>query len=171
MKLTVMTPKYVLRSIDSNQDDLSDYLSWMQDVKSNPYIQSVRSNYSLTELIQYIEEKNDSPTAMLLGIFLAENGKHIGNLKFDPILFADRRAVFGMLIGELKFRGIGVGKEILPYIFSKLCNEYGIKLVELGVDADNKAAISLYQRIGFSIKSSHGANGLWMSKSICEKTE
>jgi ribosomal-protein-alanine N-acetyltransferase len=171
MKLSLLTPTYVLRSIDSNQDDLSGYLSWMQDVKSNPFIQSVRTDYGLNELIHYIEEKNDSLNAMLLGIFFAENGKHIGNLKFEPILFADRKAVLGLLIGEPEFRGIGVGTEILPYIFSKLCRDYGIKLVELGVDADNKAALSLYQKVGFSIKSNHGDSGLWMSKSICEKTE
>jgi hypothetical protein len=43
--------------------------------------------------------------------------------------------------------------------------------VELGVDVDNSAALSLYKKIGFSIKSSHGDSGLWMSKSICEKPE
>jgi RimJ/RimL family protein N-acetyltransferase len=171
MELALLTPKYVLRSIDSNQDDLSGYLSWMQDVESNPFIQSVRTDYGLNELIQYIKEKNDSPNALLLGIFLAENGKHIGNLKFEPIQFADRKAVLGLLIGDLGFRGIGVGTEILPYIFSKLCSEYGIELVELGVDVDNNAALSLYKKIGFSIKSSYGDSGLWMSKSICEKPQ
>lgn len=171
MKLSLLTPKYVLRSIDSNQDDLSGYLSWMRDVKSSPFIQSVRADYGLNELIQYIEEKNDAPNAMLLGIFLAENGKHIGNIKFEPILFADSKAVLGLLIGDPKFRGTGVGTEILPYIFSKLCSEYGIKLVELGVDVDNNAALSLYKKIGFSIKSNYGDSGLWMSKSICEKPE
>lgn len=169
MKLSLLTPKYVLRSIDSNQDDLSSYLSWMQDVKSNPFIQSARPDYPLNELIEYIEKKNDAANALLMGIFSAENGKHIGNLKFDPILFDDRKAVLGLLIGEADFRGIGVGTEILPYAFSKLSGEYGIELLELGVDVDNKAAISLYQKIGFNIKSSHGTNGYWMSKAICEK--
>ena len=170
MKLSLLTPKYVLRSIDSNQDDLSGYLNWMQDVKSNPFIQSVRPDYRLNELIEYIEEKNDAANALLLGIFSANNGKHIGNLKFEPIQFDDRKAVLGLLIGEVDFRGIGVGTEILPYVFSKLCSEYDIELVELGVDIDNKAALSLYQKMGFSIKSNHGTNGCWMSKSICEKT-
>ncbi len=170
MKLSLVTPAYVLRSIDSSQDDLSGYLSWMQDVKSNPFIQSVRTDYGLNELIHYIKEKNDASNAMLLGIFFAENGKHIGNIKFEPILFADRKAVLGLLVGDPEFRGIGVGTEILPYIFSKLCTEYGIEFVELGVDIDNIAALSLYQKMGFIVKSSHGDNGLWMSKSICQKT-
>ena len=170
MKLSLLTPAYVLRSIDSNQDDLSGYLSWMQDVKSNPFIQSVRADYGLNDLIHYIEEKNVASNAILLGIFFAENGKHIGNIKFEPILFADRKAVLGLLIGDTEFRGIGVGTEILPYVFSKLYIEYGIEFVELGVDIDNNAAISLYQKMGFSVKSSHGDNGLWMSKSICQKT-
>lgn len=170
MKLSLVTPGYVLRSIDSSQDDLSGYLSWMQDVKSNPFIQSVRTDYELNELIQYIKEKNEASNAILLGIFFAENGKHIGNIKLEPILFADRKAVLGLLVGDPEFRGIGVGTEILPYIFSKLCSEYGIEFVELGVDIDNIAALSLYHKMGFNVKSSHGENGLWMSKSICQKT-
>jgi RimJ/RimL family protein N-acetyltransferase len=141
----------------------------MQDVKSSPFIQSARPDYQLKELIEYIDEKNDAADALLLGIFSANNGKHIGNLKFEPILFDDRKAVLGLLIGDADFRGIGVGTEILPYVFSKLCGEYEIELIELGVDVDNKAALSLYQKMGFNIKSSHGTNGYWMSKSICEK--
>jgi ribosomal-protein-alanine N-acetyltransferase len=171
IKLSMLTPRYILRPIDSNQDDLSGYLSWMQDEKSNPFIQSVRNDYSLSELIEYIQKKNSSPNVMLLGIFCAENGKHIGNLKFEPILFTDRRAVLGLLIGDPEFRGIGVGTEILPYVFSKLCDEYGIELVELGVDSDNKAALALYKKMGFGIKSSYGDCGLWMSKYICKRTE
>ena len=54
-----------------------------------------------------IKKKN----LIFFGIFF--NGKHIGNLKFENIYLNSKNAVWGILIGDKKYRGKGIGNQVL----------------------------------------------------------
>jgi len=165
---TIITPSYTLRSLDPTRDDLTNYLSWMRDEDSNSFIESVNRNYSLEKLTEFIDSKNHSVDCILLGIFTSSEQLHIGNLKFESISKKEKRAVLGMLIGDLKSRGKGIGTQILPFAFLKMRKEFGIEIIELGVNSENHPALSLYKKVGFEIVSPYGEGGFWMRKLIIE---
>jgi RimJ/RimL family protein N-acetyltransferase len=120
----------------------------MRDVKSNRFIQGANKNISLENLHRYVDEKNQSPNSLLLGIFHRETSKHIGNLKLEPIFFG-LDATLGILIGEEAWRGKGVGFEVINRVIEYSFERFKLNKINLGVDPNNIAAINLYKKVGF----------------------
>lgn len=150
------TNNFLLRNLDPIQDDLNAYLSWMRDILQNKFIEGVRKDYSIKELQSYIVEKNSSLDAILFGIFDKENGKHIGNIKLEPIV-EKRYAWIGILIGDLAYRGKGVGFEVITELMQFSKEVLLLQNVYLGVNKNNTTALKLYKKLGFVELSSHNS--------------
>lgn len=143
------TNNFLLRNLDPIQDDLNAYLSWMRDILQNKFIEGVKKDYSIKELQSYIVEKNSSLDAILFGIFDKECGKHIGNIKLEPIV-EKKYAWIGILIGDLAYRGKGVGFEVIKELIQFSEKVLLLQNVYLGVNKNNTTAIKLYKKIGFA---------------------
>ncbi len=152
-----------MRVIDQHHDSLHNYLTWMTDIKSNPFIDSVRSNFTVDELKEYISQKNISDDALLLGIYEKFSGNHIGNIKLEPII-KKSTACLGILIGEVNMRGKLVGFEVISSVLVFARDVLFLNSLYLGVSRDNIPAIKLYQKIGFiqRIPSQYIENNLEM---------
>lgn len=148
MKAEFSSERFVIKSLTAEVDELKVYLSWMRNKKANPFIEGVNENFTSQKLIDYVLEKNDSNTALLLGIFVKPNKTHIGNIKLEPII-PRKSAVIGILIGEEDWRGKGVGFEVMSRVLVYCFKNLELETVELGVNKKNIAAINLYSRIGF----------------------
>ena len=148
LKAELSSERFLIESLPPEIDELKNYLSWMRNVKTNPFIQGVNENFTSQKLIDYILEKNDSRTALLLGIFVKPDKTHIGNIKLEPII-PRKSAAIGILIGEEDWRGKGVGFEVMSRVLEYCFNDLELETVELGVNKKNIAAINLYLRIGF----------------------
>jgi len=148
LNISLSTERFLLRSIDQENDDLRNYLAWMKDAKSNIFIQGVKTDYTVEELKQYVCQKNLSNEALLLGIFEKSNGKHIGNIKLEPIIHR-RTACIGILIGELNMRHKSVGFEVISSLIEFARSELNLESLYLGVSQNHLVAIKLYTKLGF----------------------
>ena len=148
---TLETSRLIIKPL-SQTDNIEDYLSWMKD-KSNIFISSVNPNYTNADIYNFICEKNSDPNALLLGIFDKITGKHIGNGKFEPINFDEKYAVFGILIGDVNFRGKGVVVEFIHACFHEILIPMNITKLVLGVNKLNRNAIKAYSKAGFKPSS------------------
>lgn len=131
------------------EEDASDaYAAWLNDPEVNQWLETRR--VTVPELRDYIRAKRASPSALLFGIFWKETGQHIGNVKLEPIDDEKKEATIGILIGEKPFWGKGVATEVtnlaVKYAFSAL----GLQAVTLGVIPENKPAIRVYEKCGFT---------------------
>ena len=169
LKAEISSEHFILKSLDPKVHDLSNYLSWMRNTNSNIYIQGVSKNYSSEELIRYITEKNNSWTALLLGIFTKSDFHHIGNIKLEPIV-TKKSATIGILIGEESWRGKGVGFEVIARLLEYSFNDLELEIVELGVSKRNLKALSLYTRLGFKENVQNQTSQDSMTMSISKKT-
>ena len=120
----------------------------MTNIKSNPFIDGVRSNFTVDELKQYISQKNVSDDALLLGIYEKLNGNHIGNIKLEPIS-KKGLACLGILIGEVNMRGKLVGFEVISAVIVFARDVLCLNSLYLGVNRENIPAIKLYKKTGF----------------------
>ncbi|MCI1945948.1 GNAT family N-acetyltransferase [Clostridium luticellarii] len=79
------------------------------------------------------------------------NGKVVGNLNFSGGL-TQRTAHIGELgVSILKeYWGNGIGRELIEYLISWSRNSKIIRKINLRVRTDNKRAINLYKKLGFS---------------------
>lgn len=128
-----------------------EYCGWLNDAEVNKYLETRET--TIAKLKKYIKEKNENPRCLFLGIFFKENNKHIGNIKLEPINFKNLKATIGILIGDKDYWGKGIATEavmlLIDYGFQKL----NLKEINLGVILENKAAIRVYKKVGFRVKS------------------
>ncbi len=164
MKAELSSERFRIKSLSPKIDDLKVYLSWMRDKNANPFIQGVNENLSLEELLNYVTEKNNSNTALLLGIFVKPDDTHIGNVKLEPIILR-KSAAIGILIGEENWRSKGVGFEVITRVLEFCFTDLELELVELGVNKKNLRAIRLYTRLGFieNTQESNSGDSIRMS--------
>src|SRR3990167_7327418 len=87
------------------QDDATQaYCDWLNDPEVNAYLETKQA--TIESIQKFIKEKNESPMALLLGIFWRETDLHIGNVKLEPII--NNLADIGILVGDKSYWGKGV---------------------------------------------------------------
>ena len=165
--IKIFAGKYYLSSIVKT-DNLNNYLSWMKNPLENQYILSAKDSYSIDELRTFIDICNKDESTILLGIYDKIDDKHIGNIKYDNINKLDKSAYLGILIGEQKYKGVGVAKQTITISIKWLNENLGVENILLGVDNGNIPALKLYQKLGFRPIANKGKNGLLMNLNINE---
>lgn len=145
----ILGERIYLRSLFS-VDATEKYARWLNDPEVNRHLETRKA--TIDDLKKYIEEKNNSPNCLFLGIFLKENNEHIGNIKLEPIDKDKKRATFSIVVGEKGYWGTGLGTEatkiLVDYGFKKL----GLDVIGLSVVLENKSAIRVYEKAGFQVK-------------------
>jgi len=138
--------KYIyLRAL--TMDDVSEkYCGWLNNPGVNKYLET--RHCTMPELKKYVRKKIDNPDIIFFGIFEKDTNIHIGNVKLE-INREQKKAIFGILIGDKNYWGRGLGTEA-----TKLISEYAfinsdIDEIELGVISDNIVACKAYERAGF----------------------
>jgi len=153
------------------RDINEEYLGWLNNPRVTRYLESGIFPYTMLELEQFFQQLSHSRDQILLAIVEKENDTHIGNVKLGPINWIHRKATFGILIGNERYWGKGMGSEA-----TRLMVDYGfyrlnLRRVELGVYAEHEQAVRSYQNVGFQIEgrfretSFHEGeykDGLWM---------
>lgn len=128
-------------------DVTARYCSWLNDSEVNKFLETKSSN--LAQLTQYVKEKINRSDVLFYGIFDKENDTHLGNVKLEPVDWAGKKAVFGIMIGDRNYWGRGIGTEATRLISDYALGELGLDEVELGVIADNTKACRAYEKAGF----------------------
>lgn len=149
----IRTSRFVLRPLQP--DDVTEvYSRWFDDPVVAPHILAARSAHDVLSLRRYVDERVGRDDVLFLGIFTADKGEHIGNVKYEPV---DRRAgfaVMGILIGDPVWRGQRVAEEVIVASARWLQAHRGIHEILLGVDKNHCTAIAAYEKIGFRVESS-----------------
>lgn len=145
---SLLSRRLFLRNLDCHNDDLSRYLGWMRDEKSNPFIQGVDKAITYEDLQRYVDSKNASSDALLLGIFARDINLHFGNIKLEPMSL-NSEAYLGILIGDVAYRNQGYGFESIHCLLNYAFHNLSLNQVNLGVNLGNSSAVHLYKKMGF----------------------
>jgi len=145
-----------LRVLDEEKDATEEYCDWLNDPDVNKYLETKEA--TISELMQYIKDKNNDPNSLFLGVFLKKDSKHIGNIKLEPIDFDDKKATLGILIGNKEYWGRGLGTEATKLLIEYAFNTLDLIEVNLGVISENKAAIRVYEKVGFNYENKTPGN-------------
>lgn len=125
-----------------------DYVNWLNNPKVNKYLES-GGDYTIEALRQFLEEQ-ERKQILFWAILLKKSNKHIGNIKIDPIDKAQNSGEYGILMGDVEEWGKGYAKEASLKIIDYCFKDLNLSKITLGVLDQNKAALKLYERIGFS---------------------
>lgn len=129
--------------------DYADYyLKWFNDPEIFGHLRDMSYLSNLQEQKQWVEQVHRDPTQRVYNIFYIPDDQLIGDGGFMHINWEDRKAEVGLVVGEKKYQGLGLGAESLWL----LC-KYGFEELKLhnilGENyADNPIAISNARKIG-----------------------
>jgi [ribosomal protein S5]-alanine N-acetyltransferase len=149
-------------------DANEDYLRWMNDPEVTKGLDSGLFPSTIEALRDYVSNITRSRSDIMFAIIDKASNKHIGNIKLGNINWVNRNGELGILIGDKTAWGKGFGKDacalLVEYAFTKL----NLRKVWLAVYSDNKAAHSLYLKLGFKeegcLKNHVFSDGKFMDK-------
>jgi ribosomal-protein-alanine N-acetyltransferase len=146
--ITIYTERLVLKSITI--EDCSDkYVSWLNDVDVNKYLEFSFQKQDMDELILFVNSVAQKPNVVFLSIRLKLNNKHIGNIKIDKISQNHLTGEYGIMMGDKSEWGNGYAKEASIAIIDFCFNKLKLQKLNLGVINGNTHAIKLYESLGF----------------------
>ena len=134
-------------SIRSIQDrDTSLIVRWRN-------LDTVRSKFIFQEKFTEALHRNWMKTKVKTGDavqFIIElDGRPVGSVYLRDIDTYNKKAEFGIFIGEDYARGYGVGKEATRQIIEYAFNHLNLNKIFLRVFEENVVAISCYKNVGF----------------------
>ena len=130
-----------------NPDDADKYIAWMNDpLIAGHFGQSHRVVGSKGDLDWLFAPPTDTQR---YAIVLKEGDTMIGVISLQNIDHLHRTAFFGIFIGEAQHRGKGYGAEAIRLLLAYGFDTLNLNNIMLSVNADNVAAISCYEKVGF----------------------
>jgi [ribosomal protein S5]-alanine N-acetyltransferase len=144
-------PQVYLRPLE--RTDLNqNYLSWLNDPEVTRFMEAGLFPTTTQDLERYFQSVTGSREQVAFAIVHKKSGRHIGNAKLGPIHWIHRGATFGILIGDKKFWGHGVGEDATRLTVE--CGFYKLNLrrIDLGVFAEHKSAVRCYEKVGFKVE-------------------
>jgi len=153
MRPVFLKGENIMLSPLSAKHDLTDYASWLNDQETVLFIAGGKFPSTKEALAEYIDSCKHSNEGMLLGIFLNKSYKHIGNIALNHIMWKDRYADIGVLIGDKKSRGKGYAIEAVKLLTEHAFYKLNLHKIYAGMVKENKASINAFNRLGFKIEA------------------
>lgn len=107
---------------------------------------------SLVEAEQEFEANQSEPDPNLILLIIDVDGRPVGDIAIFEIERRSQRAGIGLGIWRPEDRGQGYGTDALRATLRWAFRELNLHRVELGVDPENKAAIRVYEKLGFVVE-------------------
>lgn len=139
------------------------YVSWMNNLEVYRYLET-GGNYKIEDLQKYLESVETTPSILFWAIHLKENDKHIGNIKIDPVNNRHGLGEYGIMMGDSSEWGKGYAKEASEMVINHCFHDLHIRKMTLGVVEDNRAALNLYKKLGFSTEGIYIDHGYYDGK-------
>ena len=122
----------------------------MNDRDTSKYLINYNKKYNLEDIQKYVKFLSNSKLDYFYSIH-KKNNEHIGNLRLGPIQQKTNTIRFGMMIGNKKNWGKGIGSQVMEFTINQCFKKNNFDKIILSVSDKNKAAIKLYEKFKFKI--------------------
>jgi len=146
------TERLILAPIEI--DNIDEYYIFLNNEKNDIYTEHAEFPHSQNEIKQYILGKSESKNSIFLGIYTKVNKSHIGNIELCNINSIHGTAEYKILIDSNHHRN-GYAFEASIKLFEHAFKKLNLFKINLGVSELNKAALKLYNKLGFSIEGTY----------------
>ena len=151
MTTQVKTARLCLRSLIES-DAVQTYADWLNDPEVNRYLETRHAVQSIESCQAFIRQCNQDPSSNLFGIFIIENGQHIGNAKLGNVNLHHARAELSLFIGEKSCHGKGFGAEVVKALTGYAFNQLGLERVQAGCYEKNLQSLRIFLNAGFTME-------------------
>lgn len=151
MKIEIKTERLFFRPLIES-DAVQAYADWLNDSNVNRYLETRHQVQTIESCRDFIRNCNEDPLSNLFGIFLKENGMHIGNAKLGNVNLHYARAELSLFIGEKLFRGKGLGKEVVQALTRYGFENLGLERVQAGCYQGNLQSLKIFLSAGYTVE-------------------
>lgn len=117
--------------------------------KETRMLTGTQKHFTLEQIHQYIANKGQDSSSVLLLICLCENDQVIGDVQIGDIDSKNRSAFIRISIDQNAYQGKGYGSEALLLMLDYGFGILNLHRIELNVFAFNERAIHTYEKLGF----------------------
>lgn len=151
MKIRIETERLTLRTL--RPEDVSpEYVAWLNDPAVNKYLSCANNRQTFESCLDYVRSYECRDDEALIGIFLRENGLHIGNLTLSLIDLENKTGTAGICIGRKEFTGKGFGKEALGGVLNYCFRHLGLRSLQAYLNTNNVISLNLFKSCGFEVE-------------------
>lgn len=124
------------------------FVRWMNDPDVTRYLARVLP-MTMEEEQEWIRKRAEDRSSLVLMIVASPDDAPIGSVGLHAISYLNRRATFGIQIGEREYWNRGFGSEATELMLEIGFERLNLNRVELDVYETNQRAIHVYERAGF----------------------
>lgn len=151
MPSIIQTKRLILRNM-LEDDATEEYVGWLNDYAVNKYLETRHELQTLEMCRQFIRSCNHDTGSHLFGVFLASNGKHIGNAKIGFINPIHGSAELSLFIGDKNYWGMGFGAEIVKSLTNYSFETLGLAKLEAGCYEGNISSLRAFLKVGYVVE-------------------
>lgn len=140
------------------------YVDWLNDPEINRFLETRFSAQDIDSCIEYVERMNADPSSHFFGVFLKDDGRHIGNAKLGFINRWHKTAELSLLLGDKAEWGKGYGTEVVRALTAYGFDQLALERIEAGCYEANLGSLRAFLRVGYTVEGffrkslSHGAD-------------
>ena len=132
-------------------EDVDRYVAWFNDPEVARFLESAYPMSRASE-VEWLANRTKTPIGYDNATFAVETlaeGKHIGSVALRDLKPEDRKATFGIVIGDKDFWDHGYGTDATLTLLRFAFDEMNLRRVMLHVDERNARAIACYRKCAF----------------------
>ena len=138
----------ILRQIEIS-DCTPSYVSWLNDPIINQYLETRWSEQNLASIQSFVQSQRESDNSILFAITLANDGRHIGNIKLGPINNHHRHADVSYFIGDKTMWGKGIATKAINLVCGYGFRDIKLHRIEAGTYAKAVGSQRALEKNGF----------------------
>lgn len=131
-------------------ENVSDqYLNWLNDPIINVFTEFKKTTWTKSLLKEYVTNSIKNSSEYMFCVFDKSDNTHVGNVRLHSIDIDRESGHIGILIGNTKKTGKGIGTQAISLISRFAFDELNLKEVYAGVLVDNIASIKVFRKNEF----------------------
>ncbi len=135
---------------------LPRYVEWLNDWETIQYLMpGIPLPQTLETETEWFETHGKDKNSIIFAILALSDKNLIGNCGIHAVDYKNRKAVFGIFIGDKKYWGKGYGTDAVRTTLRFAFEQMGLNRVELEVYDLNPRAMRAYEKAGFQREGAH----------------
>jgi len=146
------TSRCIIRTL-TEQDVGDDYVHWLSDPETNQFLESRFDRHTIEKVERFVSSHFMSGRSVLLGIYDEASKVHIGNIKLDDVNSHHLTAEIGFIVGDKRYRGIGLATEAIVGVSDWAFDELGLTKITAGCYEENIGSLRCLEKAGFHVEA------------------
>ena len=145
------------------------YVDWLNDSEVNQYLESRFSPQDEHSVKLFVDKVRRSNNDFLLGIYLAADMKHIGNIRLGPISIPHSSSSIGIIIGDKDSLRKGYANIAISMITEYAFKKLKLSKLSAGCYEQNIGSKKAFEKSGYilegflrsQVETNSGRTGVW----------